>query len=44
MTTHTHFIVGSYAVFAVAIIIEIFLVRRQAKQARKAAQTYTHHQ
>jgi heme exporter protein CcmD len=37
MTTHTHFIIGAYVVFAAAVIIEILWVRRQRKQASKLA-------
>ena len=33
MTTHAHFIIGSYAALALAVIAEVYLIRRQRRQA-----------
>ncbi len=38
MTTHTHFIIGSYAALAIAVVLELYFLRRQRKQALGTAQ------
>jgi hypothetical protein len=33
MTTHTHFIIGSYAALVIAVTVELYLLRRHRKHA-----------
>jgi predicted small secreted protein len=39
MTTHTHFIIGSYLALAIAVLLEVYFLKRQRKQVLLTAQS-----